>query len=459
MNNCTNNLSTLKELEQNLFHELQGVYQATLVSILEEADIWLRDHRDFKRLENREMQECTIATMFGPVTINRRKYIDHEKGERVALLDQYLQFNGGASLSPFLTEVAVDWAVRGPSYRDSQDRFCDLLGYQVMSHEKIRQEVLKIEPKVCDEKSVEPKNVDVLFLEVDGLHAHKQNSTRKTREIKLGIVHEGWERKHPSSEEYALKNKSYWHTLENSETFWEEFSRYLYNQYEITKNTHIIINGDAAKWIRGGVEYFESAIYTYDRYHLKKWIKDALRQRSKRERRKAYLAADANDPVALLIAIAEAEKKETDDEKKKEIGDLRLFILENQEALRDYREILAEKTDIDVSEMRPMGAAESNMNLFSRRLKKMGYSWSFEGLEGMTSAIIHRFEGTLIEAIRHASGENTEKTEPVKYPSFAYLLTEKVSDTIGAIKGHIPALVRDDQGKPYAKALRGLAGF
>jgi len=328
-----------------------------------------------------------------------------------------------------------------------------------MSHEKIRQEVLKIEPKDFEEKPEEPKDVDVLFLEVDGLHAHKQNSTRKTREIKLGIVHEGWERKHPSSEEYALRNKSYWYTLEKSETFWEEFSRYLYNQYGITKNTHIVINGDAAPWIHAGVEYFESAIYTYDRYHLKKWIKDALRKRSKQERRKAYLAADANDPVALVTAIAEAEKEETDEEKKEEISGLRLFILENQEAFLDYREILKEKTDIEVSGMRPMGSAESNMNLFSRRLKKMGYSWSFEGLQGMVSAMIHRFEGTLIEAIQQASGNETGKTEPIKYPSFAYLLTEKASDAIGAIKGHIPALVGDDQGKPYTKALRGLAGF
>jgi len=43
MNNYINNLPTLKEVEENLFHELQEVYQATLVSILEEADVWL-DH-------------------------------------------------------------------------------------------------------------------------------------------------------------------------------------------------------------------------------------------------------------------------------------------------------------------------------------------------------------------------------------------------------------------------------
>jgi len=45
-----------------------------------------------------------------------------------------------------------------------------------------------------------------------------------------------------------------------------------------------------------------------------------------------------------------------------------------------------------------------------------------------------------------------------KYLSFDILLTERTRQSIGAIQGHLPALVSDDQGKPYIKALRGLVG-
>src|SRR5699024_7970915 len=62
-------------------------------------------------------------------------------------------------------------------------------------------------------------------------------STRSTREVKLGVVHEGWKRKHPSSEEYELRNKSYWYSLEDGENFWELFSRYVYSEYSITEDT------------------------------------------------------------------------------------------------------------------------------------------------------------------------------------------------------------------------------
>ncbi|HEY4601546.1 MAG TPA: UPF0236 family protein [Cerasibacillus sp.] len=108
--------------------------------------------------------------MFGPITINRRRYRDEIADKRIALLDHYLEFDGRDSLSPFLTEMAVKWAIKGPSYRDSRNRFCDLLGYQVTSHETIRQEVLKVKPKdVLSDSSVPKKEKDVLFLEVDGL--------------------------------------------------------------------------------------------------------------------------------------------------------------------------------------------------------------------------------------------------------------------------------------------------
>src|SRR5690625_6423045 len=93
------------------------------------------------------MQKTTLATMFGPITINRRIYRD----------------------------------------RDARDRFCDLLRYQVTSHETIRQEVLKINPKEIEpEESAPKREKDVLFLEVDVINDQKQKSIRMSIEIKYG---------------------------------------------------------------------------------------------------------------------------------------------------------------------------------------------------------------------------------------------------------------------------------
>src|SRR5690625_1281550 len=141
MFNDINNLPTLKEIETKLFEELQDVIQEVLISILTDLDEWLMNNRDFSRFKYREKQETTIATMFGPVTINRRRYRDEIADKRITLLDHYLEFDGSDSLSPFLTEMSVKWAIKGPSYRDSRDRFCDLLGYRETAHATIHKKI------------------------------------------------------------------------------------------------------------------------------------------------------------------------------------------------------------------------------------------------------------------------------------------------------------------------------
>src|SRR5699024_4384902 len=105
-------------------------------------------------------------------------------------------------------------------------------------------------------------------------------------------------------------------------------------------------------------------------------------------------------------------------------------------------------------------AAESNMNLFSRRLKKIGCSWSLEGLKRMLNALIHHFEGTLVKAIVNPLSEDRVADKKSKeYPFFASLLTEKTRASNDALHANMPALDRDYQHKPYIKALRGLKGF
>ena len=417
------------------------------------------ESRDHKRLAYHEKQVFTMDTLFGLITINRRKYIDRETSERVALLDQALQFKGSDSLSPFLTDIAVEWAVKGPSYRDAKHRLEQLLGYPVISHEQIRQKVLQIEARERRTENVELKQNKVLFLEMDGLNVALQQSNKRTHEVKVGMVHEGWDKRHPQSNEYVLLNKTYTHTLANGEAFWETFTRDLEQQYDITEDTYVIINGDGAPWIRAGVDYFPHARYVFDHYHLKKWVKQALGNRSKKERQRLYEAYEVHDVPAMLTAIAEAEKAETDSEKQREIAGLREFVLEHQEAFQDYRVWLKEN-GIDTSGMRPMGAAESNMNLLSKRLKQSGYSWSLQGLGAMVNALFHQLEGSLadvLQAVKKSS--DTGETAPAKRPNITQFLKQKTRESVGALSGRMPVLTGRDQNKPYAQALRGLTGI
>lgn len=108
----------LKEIERSLFNRLQELFREMLVEILQELDKFLMENRDKKRYENKDFRECGLESMFGSVRFKRRYYYDKEVGDYTFLLDEVLEFEGNRPISPFLEEVAVSWAVKGPSYRD-----------------------------------------------------------------------------------------------------------------------------------------------------------------------------------------------------------------------------------------------------------------------------------------------------------------------------------------------------
>src|SRR5699024_1958488 len=82
--------------------------------------------------------------MFGHVELRRNYYLDRESGKYVNLLDRYLDFDGGQMMSPAVQDLAIELAVTGVSYRQASDASEKLLGYPVISHEGIRQQVLQM---------------------------------------------------------------------------------------------------------------------------------------------------------------------------------------------------------------------------------------------------------------------------------------------------------------------------
>ncbi|MDN5323825.1 MAG: hypothetical protein PWQ67_2279 [Clostridia bacterium] len=441
----------LKEIEKSLFNGLQELFREMLVKLLQELDKFLMENRDKKRYELKDLRECNLESMFGIIKFKRRYYYDKEVGDYTFLLDEFLEFKGNRPISPFLEEIAVSWAVKGPSYRDARDRLEEILGHRVLSHETIRQRVLglaeKIQKEAWCELPTEKKQRQVIFIEVDGLNCHLQREKKSKTEAKIGVVHDGWKKRHPSSKEYNLVDKRYWCSQGDGETFWEEFSRLIYNIYEVNDDTAVVISGDGAKWIKEGCSYFPKAIYVYDRFHLKKWLREALNHQPK-HLKKALEASDNYNVGSLLGEVALAEKATENKEDKKKIQKLRHFLLENQDALRDYREILREQ-GFDTTGMRPMGAAESNMDKFAKRTKKQGYSWSRSGLSAMLFSMIKKFEGTLHNWINVANN-NIKPVEIEDLKRSAGRITRKVAvEATGVIQGRLPALYGSEQDKAW----------
>jgi hypothetical protein len=428
-------------LETALFEALAKFFRDAMRLLLEELDEELFTKRDGQRYIVHEFKETCLETMLGPVRFRRRVYVDRQTGERVYGLDEALGLEQRARVSPGLRQVAVREAAEGVSYRGARDSIARMYGERMLSHETVRQLVLKAGKGIEDadrrlalEEAGERK-VPVLFVEADGLFVSRQKLGK--REERFAVAHEGWQRRSPGSGEYELVNKSYAH-CGSAEDIWEEASRTFFSRYDLSE-TIVVINGDRAKWIRQGTEYFPKSIYQIDRFHLVREIETKLRLAPAQTRKDVLAAVRRNQPqeaLSLMRAVRLADPKA-----QRELDELRRDLERYPEAMMDYRARLAEM-GYDTTGMRGMGSAESIVNEFARRLRKQGRSWSRKGLTAIIRVLIKCYEGTLEPFTQWLDdiGERIDR--------------ELLSDGIGRIVSEVVAKATDVRGKTHRMPIR-----
>ncbi|MBW2005924.1 MAG: ISLre2 family transposase [Deltaproteobacteria bacterium] len=442
-------------LEKIIWKSSLTLFQHLIVKILEEIDKFLMATRDKERYELKEKKERTLQTLVGPITIQRRYYWDKEEASWVYLLDQALKLEQYEAISPGLMQLAVTWAVKGPSYRDARDRLADLYGAQVLSHEAIRQAVLEVgeataredENKIIREEG--KRQVKALFIEVDGFGARIQKPKRgekRRREVKLAVIHEGWERRQgrDKKQDYRLVNPIYIPIVKENKDFWEYTRGRLKAIYKDLDSIPVVINGDGTAWIREGADSFGKGIYQYDRFHVARTLREALKNRPK-ELKEARKALKNNDMGKLLCEVTDAWKK-ADEREKEKLEALKDMLLENHKYIRDYRIRLKEAGEEISDDWRSMGAAESNVDKFKNRTAKRGRAWSQKGLQAIVTMLSKLYEGDISKCIpRHLEEKEEWILDKIKDGGGSIIKKIK-TESQGVIHGGFPATDRGTQG-------------
>jgi len=392
------NISFL-QLEQILFQELRKEFCEAFSALLESLDDQIHAERDKKRYEVLEKVTRVVETLVGPVRFRRRCYLDRKMGKRVYLLDELCGLHQRRRISPGLASLAVMFGATC-SYRSAAESLKSLFGERVLSHESIRQVIQVAGKKLRTEEANQREftggkdKVPVLYLEVDGLWTSLQKEKSSSTETRILVSHEGWKPRYPSSEEYVLVNKRHFTYQDKPECFWEEASRYLATQYDL-EATIVVINGDRAPWIRKGVDWFPRAIYQADRFHLKRELRSLLKGQPEKLKT-ALEALEVSDETLLLATLAESVAAEEEPKRRKKMQDLLADLAKIPESLRDYR-VRLQEYNLDTRGYRGLGAAESQMDRYSNRLKTHGQSWSLTGLRNMLAVLNAKFEGRLLE--------------------------------------------------------------
>lgn len=167
-----------------------------------------------------------------------------------------------------------------------------------------------------------------------------------------------------------------------------------------------------------------------------------------RKKLKAYDTAGLMVELESAVGTMETEKKEED--LRHLIGQLSGY----PEALGDYRKWLEEQ-GVKTDGMRPLGASESTMRVFAKRLKN-GRAWSDAGVLAFLETMIAFKDGMdLLTTFGRIAGkpESGLKGQPPRH------YVEKLKDSIGeATRKNVPYLQRNG-GTPIHQALRALSGF
>jgi glycosyltransferase involved in cell wall biosynthesis len=444
---------TMKELEQITYRALQECFSQVMAQCLREMDEAIAEERDKKRFELKDKRKLSFESVYGHVELKRNYYKDRETGKYVYLLDQYLAFDGSKGMSPVVQDMAIELAVTGMSYRQAGRALEKLLGYPVISHEGIRQQLLNTEIVPTDPVPLEQ---EVLFVEVDGLYTKKQGKNKRGREIKIAGVHQGWE---VNGKRTTLVQKRHF-IHEGNLPFWEEFEQFLMDTYEYdpTKH-HLVINGDGAKWITSCRDYFQhNTTFVIDRFHIARDVQRIFRDHPRYKAIRKKLAA--YDAEGFMVELNSAVGTIGHEKKEERLEELIAQLSQYPEALCDYREKLKVK-GIDTDSFRPMGSAEGTMSVFAKRLKN-GRSWSEKGLDKFIDVmvalkdqlVIKTLHGKLESVFDVQEGKTSRQEEkPPKY------FVEKLKDSAAEATRNNMAYLQQAIGKPIVGALKALRGI
>lgn len=443
---------TMKDLEKITYCALQDSFSEVMANVLIDLDKMIAEGRDKKRFHLKDKKRLSFDSVFGHVELKRNYYQDRETGSYVYLLDQYMAFDGSKGMSPVVQDLAMELAVTGVSYRQASRAMEKLLGYPVISHEGIRQQLLNTEVVPSEAVKVEQ---EILFVEVDGLYTKSQEKKKKGREIKIAGVHQGWD---VNGKRTSLVKKR--HFIHGGKLpFWEDFEQFLMDTYEYdpTKH-HLVINGDGAKWITGCRDYFQDqATFVIDRFHIARDVQRIFRNHPRYRSIRKKLAT--YDVEGFMVELNSAVGTIENEKKEERLEELIAQLSQYPEALGDYREKLKTK-GMDTEKFRPMGSAEGTMSVFAKRLKH-GRSWSNKGLDKFIDVMvalkdkleIKTLQGTLHQGLNDQETQKKQGEKPPKH------FVEKLKDSAAeATRNNIHYLQRA-LGKPVVGALKGLRGI
>jgi len=448
---------TFDILENMLFEILQNIARKVFEKAITDIDSYLRNKRERGKLKNTGKREKYFLTRFGDILYSRTRYKD-KKGKARYLLDEALSIVKNQRIS--LSRARIECFLSGfSSYREVVEGIRLLIGGP-RCHEAIRQSVIKegkliIENQEKKLRQIENLNYpdkeapDTTYMEADATYISLQHRGKKEKEkmeVKIGVGYTGKEARYSTGKSKRLKEKFTF--IGTGKEFMRNLSLLAEERLSLSRVKKVIFGGDGDSWITSGIkDYFSSATYILDLYHLYKRFKESLGRR--KEEQKAIKGLLLSDQIDKGLSVIDQLIRNPYDLKEKDnLVKLYTYISRNRLGITN-------QFKLKDKEIERAGAIESNVNkVIVSRFKKRGMSWSRPGalaLLKIKETIINGEWDKWWETERERNIKITEFKPPLPASCF-----KKEAESSPLIEVTIPAFIGPDQDKPWVGVLRRL---
>ncbi|PKP55172.1 hypothetical protein CVT91_16370 [Candidatus Atribacteria bacterium HGW-Atribacteria-1] len=419
---------TFDSIEDMIFEISQNIACRVFEKALTDIDSCLRNKRERGKLKNTGKREKYFLTRFGDILYSRTRYKDR-CGKSHYLLDEALSINKNQRIS--LCRARIECFLSAlSSYREVVEGIRLLIGGP-RCHEAIRQSVIKEGKLIIENISLQ----------------HRGKKKKEKMEVKAGVGYIGKEARYKIGKSKRLKEKFTFIGI--GKGFMRNLSLLAEERLSLSKVKRVIFGGDGDSWIISGIkDYFSSATYILDLYHLYKKFKECLPKRKEEQKViKDLLLSDQIDKA--LLKTDQMIRSPYDQKDKDNLVKLYTYISRNRLGITN-------QFKLKDKEIERAGAIESNINkVIATRFKKRGMSWSKLG-----ALALLKIKETIINGEWDTWWE-TERERNIKVgkykPPLPAAYFKKEAETSPLIEVTIPALRGPDQGKPWVGVLRKLS--
>lgn len=398
---------------------------------IEDMDKIIRESPERKRKWNINRREKTqLLCRLGNLVYERTLFQNKKDGSYRYLLDDIMKLEGHKRMTPGAEAALLTEAIDS-SYRKGGEQvsLTDFVSKQTVKNKLHGLTIQERLPEIA-----EKKQVGILYIDADEDHISEQILEERedgkhqlvtgngTIIGKIVYLYEGIEPENTQSKRNRLIGKHYFGGVyegRENEKLWKEVAEYIEAVYDTKVLKKVYISGDGAGWIKAGKEYIRNSELVLDRFHLMKYVNQAvshLKEGKEREKGRIYEAINGKHKKRLEEIFAVLKGTAESESKKRAIEDSERYILNNWKGIT----IRIKNPDI-------IGcSAEGHVShMYSSRMSSRPMGWSKHGADQMCRLRCYKANGgDILELVKWQRTIRMEREESPKKENLGLFGTE-----------------------------------